>query len=123
MGSNDSMTMPTTTTDKLRETKPATPIRTSLMNEISEGIRRPFLIGMAILLIAGLASYFALARYRNSNQQVALSDNVISQLNDLLSDLDRVEASERGYLTSGNAPDGRAAALIAAIHQELDQIR
>ena len=72
----------------------------SLMNEISERIRRPFLAGMAILLIAGLGSYFALQRYRLTSLQVAYSDQVMVQLNDLLANLDQAEAAERAYLTS-----------------------
>ncbi|HEX4211499.1 MAG TPA: CHASE3 domain-containing protein, partial [Candidatus Binataceae bacterium] len=114
--------MPTRITAHQLETASARPVRMTLIKEISEQIRRPFLMGMAILLLAGLASYFALESYRSSSQQVVRSDRVISLLNDLLLNIDRAEASERGYLTSGVSPD-EGAALAAAIHQDLSQIK
>jgi PAS domain S-box-containing protein len=94
-------------------------LRIPLVKEISERIRRPFLGGMAILLIAGLGSYFALQRYRLTSLQVAYSDMVMVQLNDLLANLDRAETAERGYLTSTNPSTGIDLAVSGAIRQNL----
>jgi len=94
-----------------------------MIREISEQIRRPFLIGMAILLVAGLGSYFALQSYRNSSLQVARSDRVINLLNDLLANVDQSEAAERGYLTLGSSPEGEGSALAKSIHQDLDELQ
>ena len=101
----------------------APPVRISLMKEISEQIRRPFLIGMAILLMAGLGSYFALESYRSSSRRVASSDRVISELNDLLSNIDRAEAAERGYLTSGSSGKDETAGLAVSINHDLEQLQ
>jgi CHASE3 domain sensor protein len=104
------------------ETPAVSPLRMSLMKEISERIRRPFLAGMAILLIAGLGSYFALQRYRLTSLQVAYSDQVMVQLNDLLANLDQAEAAERTFLTSGNPSTGVDPALAGAIQQNLARL-
>jgi PAS domain S-box-containing protein len=101
----------------------APPLRMSLMKEISERIRRPFLTGMAILLIAGVGSYIALQRYRLTSLQVAYSDEVMVQLNDLLANLDHAEAIERAYLTSGDPAGGKDPALIAAIELNLARLQ
>jgi PAS domain S-box-containing protein len=117
------MTMATKSTAQSVQTAPALPVRMSLIKEISGEIRRPFLIGMAILLTAGLGSYFALQSYRISSLEVARSDKIISLLNDLLSNIDQSEAAERGYLTLGSSPDGDGSALTATIHQDLNELQ
>jgi PAS domain S-box-containing protein len=117
------MTMPTKSTAQSVETASAQPVRMSLIKEISGEIRRPFLIGMAILLTAGLGSYFALQSYRISSLEVARSDKIISLLNDLLSNIDQSEAAERGYLTLGSSPEGDGSALTATIHQDLNELQ
>ena len=98
------------------------PLRISKMNEIGDRIRRPFLTGLAILLIAGFSSYFAFQRYRFTSLQVAYSHEVIAQLNDLLANIDRAESAERAFLTSGNRSVNDAR-LPALIHQNLERLR
>jgi PAS domain S-box-containing protein len=115
--------MPTKTIADPIESASTEPARMSLIKEISEQIRRPFLIGIAILLAAGLGSYYALQRYRSSSLELARSDKIISLLNDLQSNIDRSEGGERGYLTSGSSPEGEASSTAAAIHEDLNELQ
>jgi PAS domain S-box-containing protein len=115
--------MLTETTAELLETGSAQPAWMSLIKEITVQIRRPFLIGMAILLTACMGSYFALQSYRSSSLEVARSDKIISLLNDLLSNIDQSEAAERGYLTLGSSPDGEGSAGAATIHEDFNQLQ
>ena len=114
--------MPVETTAQPVETA-AKLLRLSLIKEISGEIRRPFLIGMAILLTAGLGSYFALQGYRNSSQEVARSDKIINLLNDLLSNIDQSEAAERDYLNLGSPSEAEGLALTGAVRQDLSELQ
>ena len=117
------MTLPINDASAAGQASASPPLRMSLINDIGERIRRPFLAGMAILLIAGLGSYFALQRYRLTSLEVAYSDQVMVQLNDLLANLDQAEAAERAFLTSsGNPLVARDPALAAAIGQNLARL-
>jgi len=110
--------------DQTAESVAPLPDRSHLANEIMDRIRRPFVIGMAILLTAGLGSYFALERYRTSNLNVTDSDEVIGQLDDLLSNLDRAEAAERGYIMNGGDIYSLSMPVLAdTIHQDLAALR
>ena len=118
------MTVPAKIANDAAEASPPLSSQIRLVDEILDRIKRPFVIGMAILLTAGLGSYFALERYRISNKNVANSDEVIIRLNDLLSNLDRAEVVERGYIMNGGGGYSLSMpALAGAIHQDLDRLK